>query len=274
MAAASTAIRPIGHEERPSLVEHLDELRTRLIISVAALVVAFGVSAVAEHALLDILSRAAGDADQQRTAEGKGPLGGSDGGKGAARRWSNVAALDGARARRWPPPRRARLARSGRVAGGVAAAAQRPAARPARDARASASPSRRRSRSSAYFALLFSLPSSSTRSTRSSCRRSIPERGPLPLMAMVPSCSSPASCSATSWCCRRPSSSCRTSTRTSSTCSCRPGLLQVRGPHARRDRVVFQLPVGILAARGSGSSPSGSSAPGAATRSSPPRCWR
>ena len=34
-------IRPIGHEERLSLIEHLDELRTRLIRCVIAFVVAF-----------------------------------------------------------------------------------------------------------------------------------------------------------------------------------------------------------------------------------------
>ncbi len=36
-------LRPIGHEDRLSLVEHLDELRTRLIISVAVLGMAFAV---------------------------------------------------------------------------------------------------------------------------------------------------------------------------------------------------------------------------------------
>jgi sec-independent protein translocase protein TatC len=36
-------LRPIGHEERLSLVEHLDELRTRLIVSVAVLGAAFAV---------------------------------------------------------------------------------------------------------------------------------------------------------------------------------------------------------------------------------------
>ena len=33
----ATAIRPIGHEDRLSLVDHLDELRTRLIVSADAL---------------------------------------------------------------------------------------------------------------------------------------------------------------------------------------------------------------------------------------------
>ena len=41
---ARAALRPVGYEERLSLVEHLDELRTRLIICVAAFLVCFGVA--------------------------------------------------------------------------------------------------------------------------------------------------------------------------------------------------------------------------------------
>src|SRR4051795_1801649 len=36
-----TVVRPIGHEDRLSLIEHLDELRTRLIICIGVFVVAF-----------------------------------------------------------------------------------------------------------------------------------------------------------------------------------------------------------------------------------------
>jgi sec-independent protein translocase protein TatC len=39
----ATRLKPIGHEDRLSIVEHLDELRTRVIICVAVFVVAFGV---------------------------------------------------------------------------------------------------------------------------------------------------------------------------------------------------------------------------------------
>ena len=39
----ATRLKPIGHEDRLSIVEHLDELRTRVIICVIAFVVAFGV---------------------------------------------------------------------------------------------------------------------------------------------------------------------------------------------------------------------------------------
>ena len=39
----ATRLKPIGHEDRLSIVEHLDELRTRVVICVIAFVVAFGV---------------------------------------------------------------------------------------------------------------------------------------------------------------------------------------------------------------------------------------
>jgi sec-independent protein translocase protein TatC len=39
----ATRLKPIGHEDRLSIVEHLDELRTRVIVCVVVFVVAFGV---------------------------------------------------------------------------------------------------------------------------------------------------------------------------------------------------------------------------------------
>ncbi len=51
-------LRPIGHEDRLSMVEHLDELRTRMIICLAVLVVAFAVCFVENHALIGLLNRA------------------------------------------------------------------------------------------------------------------------------------------------------------------------------------------------------------------------
>jgi sec-independent protein translocase protein TatC len=49
------AIRPVGHEDHLSLVDHLDELRTRLIISLVALLVAFGFCFWQNHALLKLI---------------------------------------------------------------------------------------------------------------------------------------------------------------------------------------------------------------------------
>ncbi|MGH2832532.1 MAG: twin-arginine translocase subunit TatC [Solirubrobacteraceae bacterium] len=53
----ATAIRMIGHEDRLSLVDHLDELRTRLIVCGAALAIAFGLCLWQNHTLLKLINR-------------------------------------------------------------------------------------------------------------------------------------------------------------------------------------------------------------------------
>ena len=53
----ATALRPIGHEDRLTIVDHLDELRTRLIICAITLAVAFGVCFWQNGALLDVLNK-------------------------------------------------------------------------------------------------------------------------------------------------------------------------------------------------------------------------
>lgn len=50
------ALKPIGHEERLTIVDHLDELRTRLITCALTLAIAFGVCFWQNHALLNILN--------------------------------------------------------------------------------------------------------------------------------------------------------------------------------------------------------------------------
>ena len=49
-------IRPISHEERLSVVDHLDELRSRLIACVLAFVVAWALTAWQNHLVLDIVN--------------------------------------------------------------------------------------------------------------------------------------------------------------------------------------------------------------------------
>jgi sec-independent protein translocase protein TatC len=71
----ATAIRPIGHEERLSLVDHLDELRTRLLISGVALAVAFGVCLWQNHALLRWINEPLNKQTQKQVERGEGPLG-------------------------------------------------------------------------------------------------------------------------------------------------------------------------------------------------------
>ena len=51
------ALRPIGHEERLSLVEHLDELRTRIIWIIVAFGVAFAFTYWQNDAVLDIVNK-------------------------------------------------------------------------------------------------------------------------------------------------------------------------------------------------------------------------
>jgi len=53
----ATTLKPIGHEDRLTLVDHLDELRSRLIVCLAALVVAFGFCFWQNGALLNLLNK-------------------------------------------------------------------------------------------------------------------------------------------------------------------------------------------------------------------------
>jgi sec-independent protein translocase protein TatC len=51
------AIRPVGHEDRLSLVEHLDELRTRIIVCIVAFVAAFSLCYWQNARILDIINK-------------------------------------------------------------------------------------------------------------------------------------------------------------------------------------------------------------------------
>src|SRR5919197_3438233 len=67
----ATALRPIKHEDRLSLVEHLDELRTRLVICAVALAVAFGVCFWQNHALLKVLNKPLRETSNAITSGGR-----------------------------------------------------------------------------------------------------------------------------------------------------------------------------------------------------------
>jgi sec-independent protein translocase protein TatC len=71
----ATAIRTIGHEDRLSLVEHLEELRTRLIVSGVVLAVAFGICLWQNHALLSLINRPLEREKHGQVARGEGPAG-------------------------------------------------------------------------------------------------------------------------------------------------------------------------------------------------------
>ena len=69
---AASLIRPIGHEDRLSLVEHLDELRSRLIVCVVALAVAFAACVAFNGTLLSVLNHPLERTTQQSIRKGHG----------------------------------------------------------------------------------------------------------------------------------------------------------------------------------------------------------
>ncbi len=71
----ASAIRTIGHEDRLSLVDHLEELRTRLIVSVAVLIVAFGICLWQNHALLRVINKPLQAQTTKQVAKGQGTVG-------------------------------------------------------------------------------------------------------------------------------------------------------------------------------------------------------
>jgi sec-independent protein translocase protein TatC len=71
----ATAIRMVSHEDRLSLVDHLEELRTRLIVSVAVLAVAFGICLWQNHELLHIMNKPLQTETKRQVANGEGTVG-------------------------------------------------------------------------------------------------------------------------------------------------------------------------------------------------------
>ncbi len=67
--------RPIEHTEQLSVVDHLDELRTRLIVSLLAVAVAFGICFWQNNELLHLINKPLAHQTQQQVREGHGPLG-------------------------------------------------------------------------------------------------------------------------------------------------------------------------------------------------------
>jgi sec-independent protein translocase protein TatC len=70
-----SAIRTVGHEQRLTLVDHLDELRTRLILSGVAFAIVFGFCLWQNHALLHIINKPLKTQTQKQVAKGEGTVG-------------------------------------------------------------------------------------------------------------------------------------------------------------------------------------------------------
>ncbi len=84
-----TKVRPISHEDRLSMVDHLDELRSRLIVCIAAFAVCFGVAYWQNDAILKVVNKPFTDA--------KAPTKDSDfnkGGKGGGGALAQTARYD------------------------------------------------------------------------------------------------------------------------------------------------------------------------------------
>lgn len=71
----AVAAARVGHEDRLSVVDHLSELRGRLIVSLAALAVAFGLCMWQNHALLSFINKPLSTQTQKQVKKGNGPLG-------------------------------------------------------------------------------------------------------------------------------------------------------------------------------------------------------
>jgi len=68
-------LRPVGHDEQLSMVAHLDELRTRLIVSLLVVGVAFGLCFWQNHRLLALIDQPLAHQTQAQVRAGHGPLG-------------------------------------------------------------------------------------------------------------------------------------------------------------------------------------------------------
>lgn len=69
------AIRTIGHEDRLSLVDHLEELRARLFVCGAVLVVAFGICMWQNHRLLQVINEPLKAQTRKQVEKGHGTVG-------------------------------------------------------------------------------------------------------------------------------------------------------------------------------------------------------
>src|ERR1700684_2348603 len=66
------AVRRLGHAEEIGLVDHLEELRRRLIVSLAVLGAAFAVCLWQNHALLHIVNKPLASQTQKQVRAGHG----------------------------------------------------------------------------------------------------------------------------------------------------------------------------------------------------------
>ncbi len=74
-AFASARLRPLSSSAQLSVVDHLDELRARLLVSLLAVAVAFGICFWQNHQLLKLINAPLAKQTQGQVRAGHGPLG-------------------------------------------------------------------------------------------------------------------------------------------------------------------------------------------------------
>ena len=67
-------VRPVGYEDRLTLVDHLTELRTRIILSILALAVGMGVCGWQNDFILEVVNEPLQDLDQELLGAGAKPI--------------------------------------------------------------------------------------------------------------------------------------------------------------------------------------------------------
>lgn len=158
----ATAAAPIGHDQRLTLVEHLDELRWRVTISVTALVIAFGLALWQNNALLDVLNRPLTHATAHAARDATGALGAQARFQAAQRRAlsANVTALGQLSRSHSPLTSADRRALATAAAANAAALRAAPREPPGRQpvTLGLAEPFTQTLTVAGYFALLFALP--------------------------------------------------------------------------------------------------------------------
>lgn len=75
LRALATAFGSVSHDEQISTVGHLDELRTRLLVCLAVVAVAFGFCFSQNHRLVGLVNRPLAVQTQAQVRDGRGPLG-------------------------------------------------------------------------------------------------------------------------------------------------------------------------------------------------------
>ncbi|HLI33189.1 MAG TPA: twin-arginine translocase subunit TatC [Solirubrobacteraceae bacterium] len=75
IGAVRTSLRSVGHSQQLTLVDHLDELRTRLLVSLVVIGVAFGLCFWQNGRLLQVMNAPLAHQTTEQIRHGNGPLG-------------------------------------------------------------------------------------------------------------------------------------------------------------------------------------------------------